>query len=112
MGSLIYSHQAIQFLFGETSIAEPKAADTYYLSPAYPNPTHEQTVISYVLLDNTTDAKIIITDLLGRPKQVFKLNSTENYITVSTSDLPAGTYTYRLLINSATVSSRNFIVIK
>lgn len=96
----------------ESIFVEPSVVEPYYLSPAYPNPTQNETVISFVLLDNTKDAEIIITDLLGRPKEVYKLNGTENFITVSTNEYAPGTYTYRLLINSATVSSHTFIVIK
>lgn len=94
-----------------TTVIEPKAANPYYLSPAYPNPTNSETIISYVLPDDAKDAQIIITDLLGRPKQTFKLNRNQNFITVSTYDLAPGTYTYRLLINGATVGSHTFIVL-
>ncbi|HYV95363.1 MAG TPA: T9SS type A sorting domain-containing protein [Chitinophagales bacterium] len=81
------------------------------LTFSFPNPSSAQTKIYYQLPQGITLGNLIVYDQNGNRVQQFQVSDVFNYITVSTSDLPAGTYTYSIEAANEIIKGESIVVI-
>jgi len=74
----------------------------------YPNPSENNTTISYKLFDNNNNC-IIITDIYGKVISLFKLNDEEGKIEYNTRNLSAGLYICTIKQNNIVINSTKFV---
>jgi len=79
-----------------------------------PNPFKNTTMISYELPENMTQARLVVTDMLGIQVANYNLaaNQKTGQVTVNADDLANGTYVYTLIVDGTTVASNKMIVAK
>jgi len=79
-----------------------------------PNPFKNTTVINYELPENMTQARIIITDLMGKQVANYNLaaNQKTGQVTVQANGLTNGTYIYTLIVDGTLIASNKMIVAK
>jgi hypothetical protein len=78
-----------------------------------PNPTSNSTTIGYALPQGTESAQMQITDMSGKILQIISLSGVgRNTITVDTSSLQSGTYSYSLLINGQLAGTRKMVSVR
>lgn len=76
-----------------------------------PNPFTQQTTISYFLPPGTTQAEIIVTDVLGRIIACIPLASCgEASVQFEEKDAPPGLYFYSLLVNGKVADTKRMTV--
>jgi hypothetical protein len=75
----------------------------------YPNPANEAAYIDYQV-NETTKAKIIIRNILGRVVDEFDLSKVNNQIKINTSSWESGVYFYTLSINGKPQKAKKLIV--
>jgi hypothetical protein len=76
-----------------------------------PNPFNSVTIIRYNLPQNTTSARVVITDMGGKTIKSISLTSRGNgQITLNSGTLAAGSYNYTLWMDGKQVYSRKMIV--
>jgi hypothetical protein len=86
---------------------------TSMIGPSKPNPSSEETSISYVLPYNVKAAELVITDVSGAEVQRLALHSRgSSNVTVNVKDLRAGTYVYSLVADGMVVGSDKMVVVK
>ena len=97
---------------GETATpAAAPAALTAALHPASPNPTATETTIGYALPDKCQQAEIVLRDLLtGQARQRVVLDTRAQSATLRVAHLPAGVYSYTLLVEGAAVATRRLLI--
>lgn len=76
-----------------------------------PNPAQSQITIKYKLEPWQT-AKIIIYDAIGAEVQSIELPNFVETLTTSLNNISNGTYTYKYIVDGATVTTNKLIVIK
>ena len=79
------------------------------LGDAQPNPNSGSTQIPYYLPQNTTGAKIIFTDLLGKVMKEQALQAGYGLMNVDTQDLPGGIYNYSLIVDGKLIDNKKMI---
>lgn len=79
---------------------------------AYPNPSSHSTRIDYKLPTHTNEGEIIFYDLGGNEIKRFKVNNSADHLSLSTADIPAGTYLYHLQASGTSSDGKKLIVIK
>ncbi len=78
-----------------------------------PNPFNQTTLINYYIPENTRSASIQITDINGMTIKSVSVNSKGNgQLTLATSQLNSGTYTYSLIIDGALIDTKRMILTK
>lgn len=78
-----------------------------------PNPSSNSTTIGYSLPQGVSSAKMQVTDISGRVLQILSLSGAgRNAVTIDTSGLASGTYTYSLLINGQLAGTRKMIAVR
>lgn len=76
-----------------------------------PNPFNQSTVIRYQLTSNSNNVKIVIRDLNGRPIKSIMINETgQGRVTLNSSELMHGTYTYTLMIDNENIDTKLMVV--
>ena len=91
----------------ETLINQPTLAQNV------PNPFTQNTTITYYLPNNTQNAQLVINSLSGSIMKVFTLSGTGiGQVTINGGEIPAGNYTYSLLINGNKVDSKQMTLTK
>jgi hypothetical protein len=94
--------------FSSTDIS---SADVAKLAQNVPNPTKNGTSISYYLPENTKTASIEIYNISGQLVRSFPLREKGNgSVTVSSSDLPSGTYVYTMIADGKITGSKKMIM--
>jgi trimeric autotransporter adhesin len=88
------------------------SSSTAFLKQNAPNPFNKNTVISYSIPDNATNAQIIVTDMKGRLIKTFTATKDEGQINISSGELPAATYNYTLLVNGKKIDTKQMIITK
>jgi hypothetical protein len=78
----------------------------------YPNPSIDQTKIEYNFPPGTTSGDIVFYDMRGQEIKRFNVTNAFQNITVSTTDMQAGTYYYQLEAQSGFKAGKKMIVIK
>ncbi|MBU0765170.1 MAG: Ig-like domain-containing protein [Bacteroidetes bacterium] len=86
--------------------------DELIILNVYPNPTKDYTKIKYQLLNNVNNGEIIFYNTFGREVKRLKVSNASDYLIISTYDLPAGTYYYRLRTGKGLSNSKKMMVIK
>jgi hypothetical protein len=76
-----------------------------------PNPVLNTTTIGYFIPDGTSSARIMITDTKGQQLKVFNV-SGDGSVNFSAGTLAAGTYSYSLVVDGQTISSKKMIIAK
>ncbi|PCJ25682.1 MAG: hypothetical protein COA97_07325 [Flavobacteriales bacterium] len=82
-----------------------------HLFNAYPNPSSNKTRIDYNLPNGVSQGKLLIFDAMGKLVKTYKVSEQFKYITVSTKELPAGTYYYSLQTASNITEGKKMIII-
>ena len=83
-----------------------------YLKQNIPNPSNNNTVISYYTPDNTRNAQILVTDMKGGVLKAYTVSRGQGQVNISNGELPSGTYNYTLYVNSVKIDTKQMIVIK
>lgn len=87
-------------------------SDSKSLSNAFPNPAINQTRIGYVLPNDAKEGEIVFFDPQGKEIKRFIVDSSTDFLSVSTSDLSSGVYFYRLEVNGLESGTKKIVVIK
>jgi hypothetical protein len=85
---------------------------SYHSLCAAPNPTTDDTKISYKLPIGNQFGEITIYNISGVEIKKFKVSSTFDFITLSTKELPEGSYLYSLTTDGNLLETKKLIVIK
>ena len=93
-------------------IIEPQNSNGAAGLNVYPNPFSSILTLEYYLTGNPDNARITITDILGREIQSMKLTSQSDRIVLSTANLPKGTLIVSLYNNTSDPISRKVIKIE
>lgn len=101
-----------QLLLNKNSLSmEASSSDIAKLSQNVPNPTKNGTNISYYLPKNAKTASIEIYNISGQLVRSLPLNEKGNgTITLSASDLPSGTYVYKMTTDGKVTGSKKMII--
>lgn len=75
----------------------------------YPNPTNNNTIVSYLLTDNFGIAEIIVMDVMGKTLLKQTLTRGNNEATINTQNLKAGLYFINLMIDGALTETQKLI---
>lgn len=103
--------QLFEQLVNQQSIELEKPSNQFYLKQNQPNPFSTTTTIEYSIPEKANESKIIFTDLNGSVIKTVVVNGT-GQLEITTPDLPAGTYTYSLVIDGKVVSTNKMILTK
>jgi len=87
-------------------------SETPELGDAQPNPNSGNTQIPYFLPENTADAQIIFTDILGKLLRKETLQGGYGMLNIDTNDLPNGVYSYTMIIDGKIFNSKKMICSK
>jgi len=79
------------------------------LGEPQPNPNNGSTQIPYYLPQNTSGAKVIFTDMLGKVMEERVLQPGYGLLNVDTQDLPAGVYSYSLIVNGKVIDNKKMM---
>ncbi|MBC8046684.1 MAG: T9SS type A sorting domain-containing protein [Fimbriimonadaceae bacterium] len=85
---------------------------SWKLSSPYPNPSVNTTRIEYKLPEGIYSGEIVFYDLQGKEIKRFKVDSTFDSLSISTSEIPAGTYYYQLQTSTENSEGKKMVVIK
>ncbi len=78
---------------------------------AFPNPSNNKTKIYYTLPEGVMDGELILYDLLSQEKKRIKVNRYSPFIEVSTADIAAGNYFYRIETSKGISQGRQQVVV-
>ena len=81
-----------------------------FLGQNTPNPYTEKTRIAYELPIGTTNAQMVFYNMMGQVIKSVPLSDSLGNVTVQASELPAGTYTYSLVVNNQIVTSKKMVL--
>jgi cyclomaltodextrinase / maltogenic alpha-amylase / neopullulanase len=107
-GYLLYEKKA-----AETGVEADAAFEGFALGRNFPNPFNSATRI-FCTLPARTDARLTVSDLLGREVQDRKVNAGDAgtcEVTLSAADLPSGVYMYRLQAGDR-IQTRRMLLIR
>jgi hypothetical protein len=79
------------------------------ISEARPNPNNGKAEIDYYVPSNTSSAKIIFNDMMGRTFSEVTLVKGYGTISVDTKELPNGIYSYTLLVDGKTIDTKKMM---
>jgi len=79
-------------------------------SNPFPNPANQQTGISFQLPSPSSEARIMLRNLLGSVVKEIKVNGSANKVSINTSDLNNGLYFYSILFENKILSTKKLIV--
>ncbi|WP_018613152.1 tail fiber domain-containing protein [Segetibacter koreensis] len=77
-----------------------------------PNPSGDNTMISYFIPNDTRNAQLLISDMKGSVLRAFNLTKGEGQVNIKSGELTAGTYNYSLFINNSKIDTKQMIIIK
>ena len=95
------------------TINDAKSQELAILFQNQPNPFNQSTVIRYQLKNNNEKATIVIRNLNGSiVKQIAINQSGKGQAIINANEMAAGTYTYTLTVNGASVDTKLMVLIK
>lgn len=98
-----------KYLSIENKVSVPNAS----LEQNFPNPFNQSTTINYMLPQNFSSAKIIITDTSGKVcMQKAISGSGIGSVKIDAGFLPANTYFYSLCVNNILIDTKKMIITK
>lgn len=78
-----------------------------------PNPTTVETTIDYNIPADSNNAKIVIYDITGKVIRTVAVDhSGEGALKVNTQNITSGTYSYQLIVDDKTISTKKMVVQK
>lgn len=80
------------------------------LSDLRPNPAREFTRVTVALPGRTTNARLMVRNLVGNLVLSHQLNNDEITVTLDTSELSNGIYIISLVANNQTLDSKRLVV--
>jgi hypothetical protein len=82
-----------------------------FMKQNVPNPVLNSTTIQYYIPNEARAARILVTNAKGQQLKIFNVsgNGTVNF---SAGTLAAGTYSYSLVVDGKTISSKKMIIVK
>ena len=96
--------------FGYSSSKEVAIAnDLITVSNIYPNPSTNFVSFDYYLPPQTSQAKIVIRNILGSVMGQYELKQ-DNQIRISVNDLKSGIYFYTITVGNQNLTTKKFIV--
>lgn len=82
-----------------------------FLETAMPNPARTATTIRYSVPESTTSARLTLVNAKGQVMKELSLNNSgTGQVNLSTANLPAGVYTYTLMINGQQAASKQLVI--
>ncbi|MEI6817320.1 MAG: T9SS type A sorting domain-containing protein [Bacteroidota bacterium] len=78
---------------------------------AFPNPSNNKTKIYYSLPEGVLEGDLILFDLLSQEKKRIRVNRYSPFIEVSTSDIAAGNYFYRIETSKGISQGKQQVVV-
>ena len=95
------------------TINDAKSQEQVILFQNQPNPFNQSTVIRYQLKNNNEKATIVIRNLNGSiVKQIAINQAGKGQAIINANEMAAGTYTYTLTVNGASVDTKLMVLIK
>ncbi len=82
------------------------------LGPPHPNPVAETVAFAYTLPLGTRTARLVLTDVLGRPVADVALAGATGQATLPVQALPPGLYVATLRVNGQLLASRKLAVVR
>jgi len=83
---------------------------SFYLSDAQPNPARGHTWINYSVPTHSSNARIVIRNLLGKEVYSQNLEINSNRVRIDTQRFTNGIYIYSLMIDNQIVESKRLVV--
>jgi len=100
-----------QLLLNKGAISTITSSDIAQLSQNVPNPTKNGTSISYYLPKNAQTASIEIYNISGQLVRTLPLREKGNgTATLSSSELPSGTYVYKMTTDGKVMGSKKMVI--
>jgi len=84
--------------------------DRITVSNVYPNPASDYAEIDYQITAPVSEARIIVSDILGSPIAEYVLESNERKVRIATREFPTGMYFYRLSLDGKKVATKKLLV--
>jgi hypothetical protein len=78
----------------------------------YPNPSTGQVHIAYTLPEGVSSGEIIITDIKGVEIKRYKVRNFFSDILIQNSDLPSGSYFYKVVTEKGESEAKKIVIIK
>jgi len=94
-----------------TSIDEISSVEDLVLGQSFPNPAQDRVTINYDLND-TDKASLKLYDPNGKSITEYKLDPANKTITISTSSLAPGVYTYAILLDGEITNRRKMVIVR
>ena len=94
-----------------TSIDEVSSVEDLVLGQSFPNPALDKVTINYNLNDSNK-ASLILYDPNGKSIIEYILDPVNKSITISTSSLAPGVYTYAILLDGEITNHKKMVIIK
>lgn len=89
------------------------ASDVQFIGQNAPNPFNGQTTIEYSIPKKSKNSLIVIFDVSGKEIKSFAPGHTGNgSLTIKANDLPAGQYSYSLIVDGKLVDTKKMILSK
>jgi len=85
-------------------------SDALYVSNIYPNPAVNVITLDYRLLEENTQASIIIRNVIGSEMGTLKLNESETTLNLQLDNFSSGIYFYTLRIDGKEMVTKKFMV--
>ncbi len=79
---------------------------------AYPNPSNGQIRIEYQLPDGVAQGELMIADISGKEVKRLKVGNAFNDILIDRSDLPSGSYFYKLITSKGESEVKRIVILK
>jgi trimeric autotransporter adhesin len=77
-----------------------------------PNPYERTTVIRYFVPPSSGSAAIVLFNSNGQQVSSYSLGTGEGEVTLSSEELAAGTYIYKLIVDGISVDSKKLVLVK
>jgi hypothetical protein len=84
----------------------------FAVSNPMPNPVTNQTRINYVLPKGVAEGEIVLYDMLNKEIKRYKVDNTFDNLIISSSEIAAGNYFYRLESTGENSGTKKMIVVK
>ncbi len=86
------------------------ANDQIQVSNIYPNPANDIAELDYQLVSSSSEARVMLLDILGSPVADFVLDRNDRKLRLNTRDLPTGYYFYQLSLDGRKVATKKLLV--
>ncbi len=79
---------------------------------AYPNPSNGQLRVAYTLPVGVATGELVVTDVQGHEVKSYRVGNAFNDILLSKSDLPSGSYFYKIVTEKGDSNPQRLVVVK